>query len=486
MSPRIQRLAIRLLRYQFTLSFVPGKCLQVPDALSRDPTDDIINTEYLDSKFKLFSVIAVKPETENKIKEAVHADPILIEIKNYVLHGWPKHQIQVSDGVKQYWPVRNDTHLHENLLFYQKRLILPASLRNEFLNLIHKYHQGVNACNKLDQDAIYYPGWSSDIEKMVLGCQLCQSYAKSNAREPLSPHDVPDRPWQKIAIDFKALGPQDFLVVVDYFSKFAVVNKLPNKTGNTVISCLKNIFAINGLPEEVFSYNGPPFNSWDFIEFANRYDIKLTTSSPRYPRSNGMVERTVQTVKSLLTKCLLEKEDPFAAILNYNVTAKQNLPSPSELLMGRRLRTALPVSCKLLEPKFPIRGIKDQLKLLQERQKAYYDVSKKKLSELEPQEDVYVQEGIRNWKPGVVMKKSGPNDYIVRIGEADYRRNRQQINPRRMSEETLKCDPEVKVGTTSSETNPVGTTSSETNPIVTSDYYTRSGRHVKIPDRLNL
>ncbi|KAB0790220.1 hypothetical protein PPYR_15443, partial [Photinus pyralis] len=61
-------------------------------------------------------------------------------------------------------------------------------------------------------------------------------------------------------------------------------------------------------------------------------------SSPRYPRSNGMVERTVQTVKSLLTKCLLEKEDPFAAILNYNVTVKQNLPSPSELLMGRKIK----------------------------------------------------------------------------------------------------------------------------------------------------
>ena len=49
------------------------------------------------------------------------------------------------------------------------------------------------------------------------------------------PHDIPHRPWEKIRVDIITLNSQDYLLVVDYFSKFVEVIQLQNKTGSTVI-----------------------------------------------------------------------------------------------------------------------------------------------------------------------------------------------------------------------------------------------------------
>ena len=72
------------------------------------------------------------------------------------------------------------------------------------------------------------------------------------------------------------------------------------------------------------------------------------TSSPHFPRSNGHAE--VQTVKNILRK----SKDPLLAMLIYRSTP---LPwctlSPAELLMGRRLRTNLPLLPEQLKPKWP-------------------------------------------------------------------------------------------------------------------------------------
>ena len=56
---------------------------------------------------------------------------------------------------------------------------------------------------------------------------------------------------------------------------------------------------------------GPCYSSREFRKFAKDWEFEHVTSSPKYPRSNGMAERYVGTIRGLLKKA----EDPYLAIL---------------------------------------------------------------------------------------------------------------------------------------------------------------------------
>ena len=70
-----------------------------------------------------------------------------------------------------------------------------------------------------------------------------------------------------------------------------------------------------GVPQIVMTDNGPPFSSKEFAAFANQYRFDHITSSPRYPQSNGFIERMVQTVKQSMRKCAAAGHDPHLAML---------------------------------------------------------------------------------------------------------------------------------------------------------------------------
>ena len=68
------------------------------------------------------------------------------------------------------------------------------------------------------------------------------------------------------------------------------------------------------------------------------------TSSCKFPQANGEAERAVRTIKNLLKKCSEKAEDPYLALMAYRATLLACGYSPSELLMGRAIRTTVPMS----------------------------------------------------------------------------------------------------------------------------------------------
>ena len=81
-----------------------------------------------------------------------------------------------------------------------------------------------------------------------------------------------------------------YLLVIDYYSRYIEVAKLPTESSNDTINLLKLIFAQHGIPQEVRSDNGPQFSSSVFKKFSEEYSFVHVTNSPRYPASNGEAE----------------------------------------------------------------------------------------------------------------------------------------------------------------------------------------------------
>lgn len=93
---------------------------------------------------------------------------------------------------------------------------------------------------------------AENIAEMVNSCDVCRTHQKRQTKEPLQPHSVPERPWQKIGVDLFTFGQQEYLLLVDYNGN----EWLKSDTRSaTVITHLKSQFARHGIPETVISDN---------------------------------------------------------------------------------------------------------------------------------------------------------------------------------------------------------------------------------------
>ena len=186
------------------------------------------------------------------------------------------------------------------------------------------------------------------------------------------------------------------------------------------------MFSRHGIPSEVISDNGPQYASKDFSLFAKQWEFKHTTVSPRYPQANGLVEKEVQTVKNILTKAKQDRRNPYLGLLEYRNTPIDDVGSPAQLLMSRRLRSIISTTNAQLQPKvLDPHKVEEKLRLKQEKQKHYFDQHAKHLHTLEKDDWIRVQMGSL-WKPGVVTEHAGiPRSYRIRTDEGrEYRRNR--------------------------------------------------------------
>nr|XP_055054468.1 uncharacterized protein LOC129439701 [Misgurnus anguillicaudatus] len=142
---------------------------------------------------------------------------------------------------------------------------------------------------------------------------------------------------------FSALTMGCYCGVLDWYVEVAQLG--PMRSAD-VVNHLKSIFARHGIPEILVTDNGPQFTGAHMTAIASEYEFEHVTSSPRYPQSNS---EAVQTIKNLLKKAT----DPYRALLAYTNTPLGNGFSPAQLLMGRCLRTTLPVHPVVLELAIP-------------------------------------------------------------------------------------------------------------------------------------
>ena len=266
--------------------------------------------------------------------------------------------------------------------------------------------------------------------------------------------------------------------MVDYYSRYVEVAKLDNTKSRTVVNHTKSIFARHGIPSVVRSDNGPQYSAQEYQQFSKEWKFEHQTSSPYYPKSNGLAEKAVQTVKMLLTKAKADGKDPYLSLLEYWNTPIDDVGSPAQLLMSRRLQSILPNTLSQLQPSVvDPRKVEEQLKKKQERQKKYYDVASRVLPSLQHGEIVRVQISDR-WKEATVKTQvETPRSYNLKMPNGrEVRRNRVHI--RKQNGNTATKEP-IEDGILDNESTLPNLSQSDQSQ----GYNTRSSRVSKPPER---
>ena len=327
------------------------------------------------------------------------------------------------------------------------KVLIPETLRQKYLKQIHQGHQGIEACRSRAREFVFWVNINNDLKEMVEKCDICQAQQNSTASIQKYVSEVPPHPWHTLGSDLFYFQRIDFLVVVDYFSKYLIVRKIPSSTSSAVIKVLGMIFSEFGNPLVFRSDNGPCYSSQEFKFFMQNWLVEHRTSSPHYPQSNGLAEPMVKVSKNLIEKAIKQELPWNKLLLDYRCTPiSSEIPSPAEILFGRKFRSSI----SILPSQVLNDRISKQRELIAKKEGKFYASTQDfqdriKALPFEAGQNVWLQNSdSRKFEEAVIREKCRePNSYMVEIPATGqcFRRNSNFIKPRQTNKNSVSTDP---------------------------------------------
>ena len=107
---------------------------------------------------------------------------------------------------------------------------------------------------------------------------------------------------QHVGLDLFSYGNKQHIICVDHWSGYPLYSSLCSLSSDAIISTLSGWFNILGWPSSIRSDGGPQFRG-PFSSFCSQQGITHELSAPYNPKSNGLAEAGVKSVKNILRKC---------------------------------------------------------------------------------------------------------------------------------------------------------------------------------------
>lgn len=440
---RLQRMMLKLQPYTFKLIYKPGKEMIIPDVLSRDFNENSVDKitpleKEIDVQIHLLvNNLPVSKNTFKLIQESYSKDENIAQLKEYIVKGWPKHKKDVRKELLCYFDYKHDLNIVQNIIFKNNLILIPQNLVETILKKLHVGHPGIVRMKARAKTCVFWPKIGEQIEVFCKRCDICAKYQCSNQKSAMIIRDPPNFPWEDVGADVFEFKKKYFLVVVDYLSNYIEVAQLSNLTTTTIINKLKPIFARHGIPLKFFTDGAPYFTSAQFKEFSKQWDFNHITSSPHFPKSNGMAESAVKTIKNIFKKSQETGEDINLALLYHRTTPRTEMPAPSEIIMNRILRSNIPQKLEQLIPSQPhvnMEALRKQWLKTRQNAKINYDKTAKVKENkyVTGQSIMYKKMPDSKWSKGKIIEvHNTPRSYQILDENGDkFRRNTIFIKPR--------------------------------------------------------
>ena len=338
---RLQALMLRLHRYDVTFKWVAGSELVIADTLSR------ACIKHKDTDITRVMNISSLDEVPDKILEAVKQettqDRIMRVLYETINNGWPEQKEMVPSEVKPFFDFRDTLSTEDGIILKGERILIPPNLRSDIKKQLHAAHLGHASMLRRAKQTVYWPGLYDDLKQVAEACEACQRAKPNNMKEPLYHIGDGDYPFERVGINIFQIEGKSYLVLVDYFSGFIEVDYLTSTSSQQVIMKLKCHFTRYGVPKQIIADNGPQFIAHEVTQFAEKWGINMSFSSPHHHEANGRAEAAVKTIKNMMLKCVQNNEDMYMALLELrNIPKKGTNQSPAQLMFGRETRTMIP------------------------------------------------------------------------------------------------------------------------------------------------
>ena len=388
---KLARWIMKLQEYDYSVEHKPSSLMQHADALSRAP----------------ISSIQVARHSASELQELQDLDAGLSTAKSWVMKGSRPEQ-RPKDG---------STVLHvfgslciDNNLVRRKwiddtgderlQIILPKFITPMFLEEAHEQvgHMGITKTFDTIQRTFYWPGFFKSVEEYCASCERCaKNKTVPRPRWPLKPIDVVPIPFYMIGVDIigplktTRSGKKYIMSVIDYYTKYAEAEALPNQEAETVVRVLEQIFARHGMPSVLITDQGRNFESHLVASMCQLFGIKKRRTTAYHPQTDGLYERFNAILKALLRMRVNQDKDDWDeqlphALLAYRISKQSSTGvTPFKLLYGRDARLPLGIDKKEVKMK-PTHGPAKYLEDLKKRQGHLREIVRKRLQKAQEQQ----------------------------------------------------------------------------------------------------
>ena len=145
---RLQRMLLRLQKYNLLIKYKKGQQMYLADTLSRAYLEASHICEAVQEleEIDLTTSLAISAEELQRMRHASADDLILQELRKAIRQGWPASKTDTPECLHAYYDVRDELTAQNELVFKGQRLLVPASLRKEMMVAIHATHIGLEGC----------------------------------------------------------------------------------------------------------------------------------------------------------------------------------------------------------------------------------------------------------------------------------------------------------------------------------------------------
>ena len=440
--------------------YIPGTKHKATDAISRKPvgsidppmlvlrddiSDDTDSVNLINSVSSLLSVLKSRPKKRencfettlnalqvmnwSKVKDATTADFHMEQLLSLVESGFPSCKGELEPELQQYFRYKDHLKADDGVILFKNRVMIPPALRQDVLSALHSAHQGVTKMIARAESSVFWPGITVDIENTRMRCSTCNRIAPSQPSAP--PADIihPSYPFQKICADFFSFKGTTYLVIVDRYSHWPIIERA-HEGGKGLVDCLRRTFATYGIPDELSSDGGTEFTSNATRKFLCDWGVHQRISSVAFPHSNCRAEIAVKTAKRMIENntgaCGNLDVDAFQrAILTYrNAPDPETRISPAQCIFGRPIKDFIPIHRGRYNPhptwKDLLNSRENALRNRHQRMQEVWTEHTKALRPLNIGDCVRLQNQVgRNplrWeKTGVIVEVKAHDQYVVRI-----------------------------------------------------------------------
>ena len=245
-NARIRNLKEKTLRYRFRMEHIPGVKHKAADATSRQPagcrnqpvltliddTDDnneaLTECDNIEESLRQSQIAVLKSiqsVTWDRVKLATNSNTDFQELLALIEDGIPEDKDQMPHNIQEFYKFREDLYSVDGVIVYKSRIVIPPVLRREVVDALHSAHQGVTSMIARAESSVFWPGITNDIIERRKSCYYCNRMAPSLPSLPPFPQQAPEYPFQKVCADYFHYKRTYYLVIVDRYSNWPIIER---------------------------------------------------------------------------------------------------------------------------------------------------------------------------------------------------------------------------------------------------------------------